>query len=51
MAISNINTKLLLTDYSNQNGYQTLKESIKKDKITEISKRDVVYLYVLFFRL
>lgn len=44
MAISNINTKLLLTDYSNQNGYQTLKESIKKDKITEISKRDVVYL-------
>lgn len=44
MAISNINDKLLLTNYKNKNGYKTLIETIEKDKITEISKRDVVYL-------
>lgn len=42
MALSDINPKLL--EEKNKNGYEVLRDAIKKHKITKITKRDAVFL-------
>lgn len=44
MAISNINKSLIKTNSKSFDGYETLKNAIKTDKIKKITKRDAIYL-------